>query len=111
MTRPSTYDGPATLFDNAAASKLERAFQEFHAQNPQVYATLKRLAVRAKQQGQTRTGIGMLWEVMRWELTVETRSGDNFRLNNNHRSRYARLLMEQEPELAGIFATRELRGG
>ena len=29
-----------------------------------------------------------------------------FKLNNNYRSFYSRLLMEQEPELAGYFETR-----
>lgn len=56
-------------------------------------------------------GIAMLWERMRWELTVETDSvdlGDDFKLNNNYRSRYARLIMNNEPDLAGFFDIRRL---
>ena len=34
---------------------------------------------------------------------------DQFRLNNNWTGMYARLLMENEPTLAGLFETRELR--
>jgi hypothetical protein len=35
--------------------------------------------------------------------------GEEFKLNNNYTSRYARLLMEREAGLSGLFATRELR--
>lgn len=111
MTRPSTLDGPATLFDNVAATRLDKAFNEFHARNPQVYRTLAQLARDWRNGGHTRAGIGMLWEVMRWQLTMETEhKGSSFKLNNNLRSRYARLLMEQEPDLEDFFETRELRG-
>jgi hypothetical protein len=87
--------------------RLQRAFEAFHAANPQVYATLVRLA-RGYFTAGRHVGIGHLWEVMRWQRWVETR-GDFFRLNNNWRSRYARLIMEQEPDLAGYFETRRLR--
>jgi hypothetical protein len=35
--------------------------------------------------------------------------GDDFKLNNNYHSRYARLIMEREPGLDGFFETRGLR--
>lgn len=89
----------------AAAS--EAAFQAFHAENPHVYAALVELARAAKEKGAAEIGIGMLWEVLRWRLFFETTDA-NFKLNNNHRSRYARLIMAQEPDLAGIFEVREL---
>ena len=52
---------------------------------------------------------GMLFEIVRWRRGVVTVIGDGFRLNNNYRSRYARLIESQEPDLEGIFDTRELR--
>ena len=38
--------------------------------------------------------------------TTDEHSG--FKLNNNYRSRYARLIMEQEADLEGVFQIREL---
>lgn len=35
--------------------------------------------------------------------------GDEFKLNNNFRSHYARALMQRERELAGFFELRRLR--
>lgn len=97
--------GPPGRPRPAAAS--EEAFKAFHAENPHVYRALVELARAAKEKGAQEVGIGMLWEVLRWRLFFET-SDAHFKLNNNHRSRYARLIMAQEQDLAGIFETREL---
>lgn len=90
--------------------RIERDFRAFHRRHPEVYRILCSLALRAIDRGKTKIGIAMLWEVMRWEAWLGRGVGDEpFKLNNNYRSRYARLLMEREPALAGVFETRELR--
>jgi hypothetical protein len=89
-------------------SRIDREFAEFHAANPHVYDELVMLARRARRAGTTRLGIGMLFEVLRWRHALRTR-GDDFKLNNNYRSRYARMLMDREPDLNGVFEIRELR--
>lgn len=88
-------------------SRLERAFVDFHANNPHVYERLVKLARDLVARGHRKLGIGMLYEVVRWMQYMETTDTD-FKLNNNHRSRYARLIMSQEPDLAEVFETREL---
>jgi len=90
-------------------SRLAAEFLAFHEANPKVYAELVRLARQAKARGRTKVGIGMLWEVLRWHFWLETNGADEFKLNNNHRSRYARLIMGLEADLLGVFETRELR--
>lgn len=89
-------------------SALDSAFVDFHRANPHVYDALVRLTRQAVSAGRTKVGIGMLFEVLRWEQFLVT-SDPDFKLNNNYRSRYARLIMEQEPDLAGIFEVRSLR--
>jgi hypothetical protein len=84
---------------------IEERFAAFHAANPHVYQTLLRLARRARAAGKERLGMKALWEVCRWEFGLAT-SGDEFRCNNDFTASYARLLM-QEPDLAGMFETRE----
>ncbi|MGI0148620.1 MAG: hypothetical protein ACREDF_03695 [Thermoplasmata archaeon] len=88
--------------------RIQRAFEEFHALNPHVYDTLVRLARRYAEKHR-KAGIGHLWEVMRWQMFVETTGDEEFRLNNNWKSRYARLIMAREPDLDGLFEIRELR--
>jgi len=51
----------------------------------------------------------MLWEVLRWNRFLATADPEAWKLNNNYHSRYARLLMTNNPELAGVFELRELK--
>lgn len=87
---------------------IQAAFEEFHRINPHVYRHLVRAARRARFLGRRKIGIGMLFEVMRWNYFVQT-EGDEFKLNNNFTSRYARLIEEENPDLKGIFETRCLK--
>ena len=121
MSTPDLFDwaAAARLAQEAVESKgetsrlpesvLQARFEGFHAANPRVYSTLVQLAREARAVGQATVGIGMLWEVMRWKLSLAVTTSSAFKLNNNHRSRYARLIMAQEPDLADVFETRELR--
>lgn len=88
-------------------SDLDTEFLAFHAANPHIYDALVVLARRAKAAGRKRAGIGMLWEVLRWDIFIRT-TGTEYKLNNNLRSRYARLIMHREADLAGFFETRVL---
>lgn len=91
----------------ASTESIVEAFERFHRENPHVYEALRTRALRAKRRGY-RPGIGCLFEVLRWSHGMTT-AGDEFLLNNNYRSHYARLLMANEPELEGFFEVRKLR--
>lgn len=82
-------------------------FEEFHRDNPVVYATLCHLArERLSRIGSQKLGIGQLTEVCRWEIAMRTNDPE-FKINNNYRAYYARLIMATEPDLAGIFELRD----
>lgn len=87
---------------------LDAQFEEFHKNNPEVYQELVRLARQMKARGHKQIGIKMLWEVLRWERAMKTTDQTEWKLNNNYTSRYARLIMENEPDLEGFFVTRGL---
>lgn len=86
---------------------IQEAFERFHAENPDVYDELLTLARRWRTRGNQRAGIAMFFEVLRYRRGMRTQ-GDDFKLNNNYRSRYSRKIMAENPDLAGIFDTREL---
>jgi hypothetical protein len=92
-------------FDDDDQPPAVVAFRQFHAANPHVYVHLVRLARRARRSGATRVGIGQLFEVLRWRVLLSTTDPD-FKLNNNYRAHYARLIMEREADLRGIFELR-----
>lgn len=96
----------ASLFDQQS---IDDAFHAFHAEHPEVYRHLVRLARQAVAAGHDKVGIGMLYEVLRWQFMVGDLTGTGFKLNNNYRSRYARMIAARERGLSTIFETRELR--
>ena len=88
---------------------IDLGFAEFHAANPHVYDELVAMARRAKAAGHRVIGIGMLWEVLRWNHLFSTaKDAEGFKLNNDFRSRYAREILAREQDLADIFNLREL---
>lgn len=96
------------------ACDLDAAFREWlaTADGSAVLASVHRRALDLRREGWRRFGIGALWELARYDRALQVGpDAEGWRLNNSHRSRAARLLMDQEPELAGFFEVRELRGG
>lgn len=87
---------------------IQESFEAFDELNPHVFDYLVRLAMQARRAGAQRIGIGSLFEKLRWDYMIQT--GDfEFKLNNNFRSRYARKIMDEVPELRGMFEVRNLR--
>lgn len=85
-------------------------FEEFHRANPHVFTNLEELAKKLIWRGQKQIGIGYLFEVLRYETFMVTVDADSdLKLNNNYRSRYARLLLEHHPEWSEIISVRNLR--
>lgn len=93
------------LFERHALG-IQRQFELFDRQNPEVYRELVGLSLQWRREHR-KCGIGMLFEVLRWNRGLQT-AGDDFKLNNNFRSRYVRKLIAEHPELDGFFELREL---
>lgn len=88
---------------------IDETFQAFHQANPWVYTRLVEMARELVEVGHSRFGIGLLFEVMRWQqMRTTTDPSSGYKLSNNYRSRYARLIMASEPDLRGVFETRRL---
>lgn len=89
---------------------IQDNFEIFHEKNPHVYVRLVELARALRARGRLRIGIKNLFEVIRWEYYMSTSDpNSNYKLNNNYHSRYARLIMDQESDLAGAFELRSLQ--
>ena len=85
-------------------------FLKFHANNPEVYNNLVRLAREFRSQSfnlNRKMSISMLIEVLRWNYFIEVDQGEEeFKLSNDFRAPYARLIMQQEQDLTDAFNTR-----
>ncbi len=96
--------------DVPANATIEERALAFHEANPKVYAELRRLALTLYYRGHQHFGCKMLIEQMRWQWAERTSDMSGFKLNNTYTATYARLLMHNEPELSGVFATRNTKG-
>lgn len=99
-----------TLFEDMKDPKLER-FEEFHAANPGVYDTLAREARRLKEVGHKRYSIQALFEIVRWHRALQTTSDEGFKLSNDFKPFYARLIDRNESDLKGFFVLKRTKWG
>lgn len=81
-------------------------FEKFHNKNPHIYKHLLDMTNQLKEKGHDRIGISMLYEVLRWKSMIRT-TGEDYKLSNDFRAHYARKIMNEHPELDGIFQLRE----
>ena len=89
---------------------IRAKFDAFNTKHPEVYRELVKLARQWKQAGHSKLGIAALFERLRWEWHMSgVQSDDGYKLSNNFKAHYARLIMEQEPDLDGIFNIRPLK--
>jgi len=72
-----------------------------------VYRELVRMARELRAKGHERIGIRMLWEVCRWSRMLQIDRVGDYLMNDHFTAPIARLIMQQEPDLAGVF---EIRG-
>lgn len=96
------------LFDVEALPHVQtpaERFLEFHNSNCHVYVALRKLALDLVDRGHSRIAIAQLFEVLRWQHAMRTTDPD-FKLNNDFRAPYARMLAANEPLLANVFETR-----
>lgn len=89
---------------------IQKRFEQFHVLNPDVYRGYVKLAREYRGRGYPTIGIGHLTEVLRWQRRMDTYDpASEFKISNDYRSRYARFIMANEPDLEGFITTRALR--
>jgi len=85
------------------------AFIANHQARPEIYETLVSECRKWKNQhGMKKVGIAFIWERLRYIFVIHKRLGEEFKLNNNYKGAYARVLMFNEPDLEGFITIREM---
>jgi len=115
---PSTSKTSPTKTENRTASNkslsapkdaIQERFEIFHRENPHVFSILASRALELQGEGVTKYGMDALWTYLRWHKTLTVETGEPYKISNDFRSRYARLLMQEVPALANFFEIRDLR--
>ena len=99
---------PLWVIEKPKKSIRER-FTTFHNGNPDVYRQIVDIARQMKSRGVEKMGISLIFERLRWLHFIEVQTAEGFKLSNDFRAEYARLIMNREPDLEGFFETRALR--
>lgn len=89
----------------SSTGSLFDQFLLFHVSNPEVLGVLEGIALELFDQGWSKGSINLIFERVRWLYAIQTR-GDKYKLNNNHRAFYARLIMMVNPKLDCFFSIR-----
>lgn len=87
---------------------IEANFRRFNAKHPEVYRELADVCRAWVRRGGAHWSVDAAYHVLRFQRRMAGLPDENevYKLNNNFTSLYARLLMEQEPELDGLFEVR-----
>jgi hypothetical protein len=87
------------------SEEVDRKFLKFHYKNPRVFDLFCQKAVALMLNGRKFYGAKAIFEVIRYQVNIETR-GDEFKINNNYVSGYVRLFEETYPQYKGFFRKR-----
>ena len=87
-------------------TKHDKQAEAFHEANPHVAEKIVQLCMALRGKGHVRYSIKGLFEVLRFRYSLQTTSTDQFKLNNNMTSWYARKIMSENRSLHGFFETR-----
>lgn len=90
---------------------IDSSFRKFHKENPKVYNMFKEQVFRAMRKGRDKFSANAIINWIRWEVALQVKTEDEYKINNNFSSRYARLFVEDNPEYSYMFNFRDLRSG
>jgi len=83
------------------------AFLQYDAENPEIWAEFESIALDLIKHGRTHYSAYAILEVIRYHTAL--RGNDEFKVNNNYRSGYARKFANKHPQYPKFFEIRERR--
>jgi hypothetical protein len=91
-------------------ANTKQRFWEFHRANPQVLRALVSLTKWFRDEhGIEKMSIKLPYEWLRWGYFIHTQGRESYILNNSFSPYYSRLIMQEFPELKGVFELRAVK--
>tara|TARA_R110000744_G_scaffold136983_2_gene247317 strand:- start:606 stop:1001 length:396 start_codon:yes stop_codon:yes gene_type:complete len=81
-------------------------FIAYHNRNPDIYRLFIKYAGEVSGAGRSNYSARIIIERIRWHMAVETKSIDEFKINDHHVPFYARMFMYDHPEMENFFELR-----
>ena len=89
---------------------IQQRFERFDQAHPEIYDEFRLIAQDLFQRGRRHYGSKAILEVIRYHRALQIQDEqEEFKINNNYSSRYARKLISEDERFAAFFELRELR--
>ena len=88
---------------------IKESFEQFHANNPEVYTAFEVQALAAVKMGKKKVSSKQILGFIRWNMFLAVDQNETYRINDSYTSHYAREFAKNHPDSAGIFNYRALR--
>lgn len=106
--RPSNTTG--MRYAEQAGNTIEAAFRKFDRENPQVYKLFCQYAFyMLRKKKMDKISSKLIINRIRWEVYVETKTEDPYRINDAFTAHYARKFIKEYPHLKKYFELRRIR--
>lgn len=92
-------------FPEAMPQKV-RNFFKFHQERPELYDEIKSIAHRIMQKTNRSVSFSMIYETARFEVFIRDTNEEVFKMNNNYRAAYSRMLLREFPMYHGRIELR-----
>lgn len=96
-------------YKDATGKTIIESFKQFHKDNPIVYELFKRYAMNLIHVGKKKLSSKLIINRIRWEVYLETKTDELYRINDAFTAHYARLFIEDFPQHEDKFEFRRLR--
>lgn len=104
--------GPETVIQSelfVMGKSNYKNFLHFHTKFPVVYLLFEKFAMQLLQAGKKKLGSKMIMERIRWEISLEARDDEGFKINNNYTAYYSRHFVKLHPQHEDKFEFRVIR--
>lgn len=95
-----------SIFEHIDVPLLKR-FKIHHDTNPEIWMEFKRMAFQMISVRNKYSHVSMI-EVIRWNRNLVS-SGEPFKVNNDYKALYARLMIYHFPQFEGFFELRRMK--
>ncbi len=99
------------IFQRQTGTTIQAAFAKFHKDNPRVYQMFTEQVLRAVRRKRLRVSSKAIINWIRWEVSLDIKSTDGYKVNDAFTAHYARQFIKDYPEYTDMFEFRELRDG
>jgi len=89
-------------------SKIQEAFERFDNRHPEVYELFVKFVREILAAGHNHYSAHAILLRIRWHYDIDPDHNEDFKLNNNYSSRYARKFVEDYPMHKDFFTFRSL---